>query len=300
MQALNNAYIAHEYFNACWEPMYFSQLAGQMQTAKLDFACSAHLPDLQPRMSMSEEQIRFLAEFKDPLVAEGMRDFIVNQQFRRDYWVRGMQKLNALQKQEALAEVRLKWINPKNDMQYKFKTSLGEVSLSEQSYQPVVALLRNSRYLRYADLAAKLVGQGLNHTQIDEVLLMLLGGGYIAAVQDEAKIKAATPLCKKLNAHLMKVATTNPQIAHLVSPVTGGGVPLKRLQILFLLAAQSGQDTPQQWVEFVWEILRSQGQKLIKKGQTLESEEANKAELLENALSFDVLWKDYLQDLLRI
>ena len=70
------------------------------------------------------------------------------------------------------------------------------------------------------------------------------------------------------------------------SPVTGGGVTVPRFQQLFLLAKQQGHKQPQDWANFVWNLLAMQGQRLIKDGKTLETPEDNLAELTAQANEF--------------
>ncbi len=68
--------------------------------------------------------------------------------------------------------------------------------------------------------------------------------------------------------------------------MTGGWVSVNRFQQLFLLAMNQGKRQPAEWSEFVWKILASQGQNIIKEGETLEPPEENLAELADQANIF--------------
>ena len=59
-----------------------------------------------------------------------------------------------------------------------------------------------------------------------------------------------------------------------------------RFQQLFLLALSQGKKQPAEWAQFVWQILSSQGQKILKEGKTLETAEENLAELTAQAATF--------------
>lgn len=89
-----------------------------------------------------------------------------------------------------------------------------------------------------------------------------------------------------LNAYLMNKARGSNDISYLASPVTGGGVTVGRFQQLFLLALGQGKRQPAEWAQSIWHILQTQGQKLLKEGKTLETEEENLAELAAQAQSF--------------
>lgn len=41
MKEHNTHYLAHEYFNKDWHPMHFATMADWLESAKLQFACSA-------------------------------------------------------------------------------------------------------------------------------------------------------------------------------------------------------------------------------------------------------------------
>ena len=77
------------------------------------------------------------------------------------------------------------------------------------------------------------------------------------------------------------------EINFLASPVTGGGIRVSRFNQLFLLAYKNGKATPEDWANFVWKILASQGQKIVKDGETLDSIEDNIKELVLQANIFN-------------
>lgn len=83
-----------------------------------------------------------------------------------------------------------------------------------------------------------------------------LGGGNLAAVQNEsvvAKIKARNT---KLPAFLMKKSRDSGAHPYLISPVTGDRLAVSRFQQLFLLALSNGKKQPAEWREFAWPINR--------------------------------------------
>lgn len=59
-----------------------------------------------------------------------------------------------------------------------------------------------------------------------------------------------------------------------------------RFQQLFLLAIAQGKKQPAEWAQLVWQILANQGQKIVKEGKTLETDDENIAELTAQAQIF--------------
>ncbi|HEY5411884.1 MAG TPA: class I SAM-dependent methyltransferase [Caulobacteraceae bacterium] len=82
-------YLAHEYFNAEWNPFYYSEVARDLEVAKLGFLGSANLLDDIAEVNLTPEQATLLDDIADPALRETVRDYIVNQQFRRDVFIKG-------------------------------------------------------------------------------------------------------------------------------------------------------------------------------------------------------------------
>ncbi|WP_223296799.1 class I SAM-dependent methyltransferase [Thiorhodovibrio frisius] len=134
MKAHNRHYLAHEYFNRDWHPMHFATLAEWLAPAKLRYAGSAHLLDAIDAINLTPEQQSLLNQIPDPDFRQSVRDFMVNQQFRRDYWVKGAQPLDPLRQAEALRAQRVILTTHRPDVPLKVSGSLGEANLSEAIY----------------------------------------------------------------------------------------------------------------------------------------------------------------------
>jgi len=120
--------------------------------------------------------------------------------------------------------------------------------------------------------------------------MVLAGDGTLVPTNSAEVTEKARVRTDRLNDHLIKKARSSGQISFLASPVSGTGVPLGKFQQLFVGAIKQGQSNRQQWVASVWEIMKLQGQSIIKDGKTLESEEENLTELAERAAEFEDNW----------
>lgn len=147
----NRHYLAHEYFNRDWLPMHFATMAEWLEGAKVQYACSAHYLDHIDAINLSSDQQTFLKDIPDLMFRETTRDFMVNQQFRRDYWVKGARKLNTLEQLEALRAQKVILTVHRPDVSLKVTGSLGEANMSENVYAPILDLL--------ADHKPKTIGQ---------------------------------------------------------------------------------------------------------------------------------------------
>lgn len=282
----NRHYLAHEYFNRDWHPMHFANMAEWLKPAKLDYACSANYLDHVDILNLSAEQQTFLKAIPDPVFRETTRDFMVNQQFRKDYWVKGARRLSPLGAGEALRQQRVILVSHRSEISLKVKGALGEGRMSEAIYGPILDDLSDHKPRTLGEIEQAMREKGIGFAQIVEAAMVLAGGGHLAAVQDDALVSKARKHSDRLNATLIDKARGSNDISFLASPVTGGGIAVGRFRQLFLLALSHGKKQPAEWAHVVWQILAAQGQKLVKERKTLETPEENIAELVEQAQTF--------------
>jgi len=215
-----------------------------------------------------------------------VRDFMVNQQFRKDYWVKGARRLSPLEQAQGLRDQRLLMTAHRPDVSLKVTGALGEASLTESIYTPVLDLMSDHKVRTMAQIEQAVKVSGITFLQLIQTVLVLCSNGTFSAVQDDTATTKAKKHTDKLNTHLMLKAFSSNEITFLSSPVTGGGVMVVRFQQLFMLALGQGKKKPEDWAVFVAQILASQGQKIVKEGKTLETPEENLAELTTQALDF--------------
>ena len=279
-------YLAHEYFNKDWHPMHFATMSDWLSPAKIDFACSAHYYDHVSAVNLSAEQQAMLNEITDPTFKESVRDFMVNQQFRRDYWVKGPRKLSATEQTELLNQHKLVLVSVRENISLKISGSLGEASLNESVYLPILDLMTDHKTRSIQEIASKVQSKLINFAQVVQAAMVLVGSGHMASVQSEEQITKGKQTSAKLNKALIDRARFSAEITFLASPVTGGGIAANRFQLLFLLAMRNGKKQPQDWASEVWSVISAQNQRLIKEGKALESVEDNVQELVIQANDF--------------
>ena len=282
----NRHYLAHEYFNRDWHPMHFATMAKWLEPAKLTYACSAHYLDFVEAVNLTPEQQAFLGDIHDPMFKQTVRDFMVNQQFRRDYWVKGARNMTTLDQAQGLRAQCLLMTAHRSAVTLKVTGSLGEANLTESIYAPVLDLMADHKVRSIAQIEEVIKDSGISFAQLIQVVLVLCGNGTLTAVQDDAAITKAKKHTDALNRHLMLKAQSSNDITFLVSPVTGGGVTVGRFLQLFVLAMQQGKKKPEEWADFVAQILTSQSQKIVKDGKPLHTQEDQLAELLSQANEF--------------
>lgn len=278
----DRTYVAHEYLNRNWDPMYFADMEQWLGDAKVSFGCSANTLDHPLDLSMSNEQADFIRAAPSASMRETLRDFCVNQQFRRDYWVRGPRALVPYEQQAALREERIILTTTKGSLPKKVRGAGREAALVDAVYDPLYEVLLDHKPHSLGDLEAKLKDKGVNYNQLTSAVTILLGMGIIqpvAPTKDAAKAKAQA---LALNNAIAQRALSVGDVAYFVSPVTGCGISAPRFQQIFWLAKLAGKKTPDEWASFTWERLRTLNQAILKDGAPLQGDD-NLVELKEQA-----------------
>lgn len=280
-------YLAHEYFNQDWLPMYFADMAKWLEPAKLEFACSANYLDAVEHVNLTQEQQDHLASIPDPVFRQTVRDFFVNQQFRRDYWVRGARTHSGLDRAEALRGCRVILTVAVEDVPSKVTGALLEATLQQAIYQPILKVLRDNKPHSLGQIETAVASEGVNFAQLIQAIIILIGAGSVAPASDAEASSKRKKQVQHLNTKLMIKARSSNDLRYLTSPLTGGAITVPRFHQLFLLAKQNDQKTPEDCAKWVWQVLSAQGQSLVKEGKTLATPDENLAELTTQAQEFE-------------
>lgn len=286
IQGEDRHYIAHEYFNRNWEPMQFADFAKWLTPAKLDFATSANLLDQVDELNLTADAQVMLREAGHEILRETLRDFHVNQFFRRDIFQRGRRKLSPLEQFELLDTTRFALQTPSDDIPLKLKGPLGEVGLQESVYQPVIETMSQDSYRPKSLSELRAILPRMAMPQLLQAIKILTGLGHVHPAQSEKTVDAMRPRTARLNREIFRRARFSGDIQFLASPEIGAGVMVPRIEQLFLLAKIEQEGKPADWASSAWSILEQQGFRIQKEGRRLESPEENKAELLQLSTVF--------------
>ena len=291
----NRQYLAHEYFNQDWMPMSFSSMRGWLEGAKLSYACSAHLLDHVDALNLTQDQQTLLKEIPDPMFRETVRDFMVNSQFRRDYWVRGARPLGMVQRVEAMRELRFAMALPNEKITLKVKGIVGEADMNEAIYRPILDCFAGYRLQSFKEIEDAVRPAGVNFDALAQALMILVSKGILHPAQDDAAIKAALPATRRLNRLLCEQARYSDAVTAMASPVTGGAINLSRVDKLLLMAQTKGSKDVEAAARFVIGNLALGGSRLVKEGKPLETPEAE----FDEAIRLTRYFNDTIQPLLK-
>lgn len=223
LRQADRRYLAHEYFNRDWQPLYFADVADLLATAGLHHACAARLRDHLDILNLTEGQRRVLAGITDQRLRETVRDFMTNRQVRRDYWVRERQPLAPAALRTAWRATRIVLATPRDEVAERVTGPLGELRLAGSAHLALLGALRDHRPRTIGEVATT---TGFDSDALADAAFEFAACGFASAAQDEATIGQCAPRAARLNAQLAALTAAGHDIPVRASPVTGGGVPV--------------------------------------------------------------------------
>lgn len=263
-------YVAHEFFNHEWWPLFFKDVAQELDGAKLSFVGSSFFPD---NFDFYGQEI--VNSVGDPNLKESIRDFLRNQMFRKDIYVRGPVRISEHEQRELLDQLRFSLVVHRQAVKLDIQLGMYSYNLQPEIYNPIVDAL-NEGPKTMGELASDPALENVTYAQLHQALQLMTGIGYIMpgppTTTDAAKEK-----CEKFNRAVADRARMGNDCPAVISPSTGAGVMLDRISHLVLEALRQDTDP----AEFVCDIVFSQGQRFVRNGQQLESREENVKQVQE-------------------
>jgi SAM-dependent methyltransferase len=274
----NRHYLAHEYFNRDWHPMHFSEMLGSLESAKVGYACSADYLDQLDSINFTQDQLKLLNSVPDLMLRQSIRDFMMNTQFRKDYWIKGVRRQPYYDQLEAIKDESVILCNLREEVPLTIACGLGEANLTENIYGPILDFISDNKAHSIGDILEAVQNKDIQLIQVVEALILLGHSSKINSVQKQQTVQMEES-CGRLNNYLMGLSRSTGDQDYLASPVTGGGIQVSRLEQLYLLGLQTGIETPADLASYTWNLLTAQGHKVLKEGKALETPEQNIAEI---------------------
>lgn len=254
-------YLIGEYLNDTWDIIHFSDMVDALDRAKLNFACSASGSEHIERLTVNKVQHKFLSQFTDPVMYESCKDFIVFQQFRRDFFVKGRLQLSAEDRIKAIDELHLVQTIPSSQVDLNKKDINDELIFESAICLPLMELLGDHKVHKIGDVIQSMMElsqrakqepnlssiptKDMTHEQImmlyakeftEEKLretlcnMVFLGVACPAIPDPDAECIAR---CQKLNHEILCNPLFN-QVNTLVSPFLQGGISLHEVNLKLL------------------------------------------------------------------
>jgi predicted O-methyltransferase YrrM len=251
---LGSAYIAHEYLNRDWYIPTFAAVAADLAQAKLSYAGSARALRNVDKFQLTSDQIAVVDSMGDQLLKETVRDYFLNTQFRSDIFIKGPRPVPS-------RELKNRWLGEyfvlttdRSSLPDEISVGQGKVSIKNSPAGRIADILRRNGYRPKSGLEIVEGLDGVSWNDIIEVVFILIESSHVSPAQipDEAVVER----CRLFNRHVLKRAMVSAEIEWLASPVTGGGLQVAHLSLLFICGWEQGRRTPTELANFASDSLR--------------------------------------------
>jgi SAM-dependent methyltransferase len=134
-------YLSHEYMSANWNPLCVTDVRVAMRSIGLVPVGSATLVENYDSFVLGQAARTILATIADPDVRELARDFLINQSFRRDVFVRHGRALDENDRRSRLLAVSFALTQPANMIEFSSKTPAGHLRYDNAVTRTIVRAL---------------------------------------------------------------------------------------------------------------------------------------------------------------
>lgn len=273
-------YLAHEYLNGHWHPLYHADVVAELAVAKLSYVTSAHGVDTLDGGVLPPALVEAIRQAPDPVMAQTIRDFAINQAFRRDVFVRGPVPMTPLDRRRALADSVIALCVPRQAVVRKLMVATGELDLRAEVYDPLLdALAAGPLSLAEVSQLPVFAQQPDPLATAAEAATMLIAAAQVhpAAAAWSSDQGAAA---RAFNRVVADRVSRGADLAYLAAPRLGTGLPAGSLDMLVYKAISNGHTpTVEAVADPVWRDLQALGARMRREGVILDSEADNRAEL---------------------
>jgi SAM-dependent methyltransferase len=276
VQRQNPRYLVHEYLPASWSPLYHADVAADFAAARLDYACSANLPDNLIELSAPAHAVEALRTASDTVWRETMLDYLGNKQFRRDLFMRGVDRLPARERDQRLFEVKLALTTPEDDIKLQFRTPLGQVNAKQAIYKAVITACAEGPK-SVAEIVALPALKSLARGGLRQILALMVGAHYLAPVAPAAGQEPAR--ARPFNEAVLGRIAAGETLDAVACGLTGSGRNLTFVQLLGLAAHLAGASDAAAVEPEVWATFERSGRRWMKGGEAIEDKSQVRAEL---------------------
>ena len=238
------AYLAHEYLNEHWEPVFPGDLARDLAGAKLTFIGRADPFSVMPELLSTQAEANAAQTYPDARGAALLADLLAPTSFRQDIFLRGATPLSPQRREAALRSVRLASAAKTTTDPLTLDVPSGQLELDEVAYRPVLERLEAGP-ASVENLMA-VVSAADRRMSPTELLAILVGSGMAtpsAGGTDGALLEGDRDRARRYNIAMIEALRDQAGLRlALACPLTGSGVKATMAECLAYLTLVLGTD----------------------------------------------------------
>lgn len=266
MKAQDPAYLVQEYNNQFWQPVFVSDMVDALAAVKLGYLGTATLPEAFDA-TLPQPMRELLAAQTTQLMKEQLRDYAVNQSFRRDLYVKGANKpwpqalSRLLEAQRCVANP----LTPRPEDGQPFVVRGGSLELNGAAPFYGGLLDQMAASPQGASVGELLATQAPeNRGSVVQAVSLLLHGGWALPLQEVRNSGSA----QAVNTALAAAVAHGAPYKFISLPLAGGALSVSDTDWLLAQQVLQGQP-PAAWGAALLQGLNALGRTLAKEGKAI-------------------------------
>jgi SAM-dependent methyltransferase len=262
--AQQSNYLAHEYLNEAWYPLYVTDVMQELAAAKLEYVTSATLAENDLRFLVSDEMAAVIREQPTEEMRQLVKDIATNARFRRDIYVRGKSRLSGHEQRQLLAERSVALSKAAEAVTYTVAHQGRSLGFDTPTAHAIVALLAEG---------PKTLGELATACEASDKLRVALDLATILCISNQAMaVDRRQPIELGMNRALAAAAMEDSSCNAMASDL---GVGLMATQIeLALLNAPANFESVEAGVNFLKAFAARKNRVFNRDGKPIDNEAA--------------------------
>jgi len=269
MGSQDPAYIAHEFLNRDWHPLYVTQAMADLSEAKLSYVASATIGENRLNLSVPADLMDTVQSAPDVAMRELLRDYAINKQFRRDIYVKGASQLGAADARKRYDGLTLMLLDRPDPAPEEWQIPAGTARVKPEVLDSILAAL-SAGPTTLGEVRAKAVAAGTADADVPAVLDILVHNGVVLPARSDHATLDRKP-AHRLNQVLAELAGKDDTHRFLAAPVLGSAVGVSHFdRIVAPKLAQDEASDDVTHAKAVYEILESSGKRIMRDGKPVD------------------------------
>ena len=236
-------YLAHEFLNLAWEPIYVTDALRDFAEAKLTYIGSANTTENRNVFCVPQEMAPMVNSAPDLPLREQLKDYAVNKQFRRDVYVKGPIRLTPVQFRQRWNKLSFHRSSVATEFPEVWRIPAGEARIKPELIKAVIDSFDKGNATG-AEIFASVTDAKFSDDEALSVLELFVAAGHmIPSRPDHASIDRAPS--RRLNKVVLDQVLVDDTHRFLAAPAIGSAIGANYLErlVLPLLAEDASADS---------------------------------------------------------
>lgn len=273
MDSQDPAYLVQEYNNNFWQPVFVSQMMDEMAAVKLSYLGTATLAEAYDAV-LAPKVRELLASQSVPVIREQLRDYAINQSFRRDLYVKGQRRPWQIEQEDLIRQFQVvanpTTARPQDGAPFSIRSGTIELNGDPKFYNQILDHLDSAgNALSVGDLVS--LAQPDQRSGMVSGVSMLLHGGWLLPYQPCTDGAART-----VNSAIGSAVGLGAPYRFISAPASGGALPLGDAEWFVVSAAISGMPESE-WLNVLDASMTRNRRAMSKDGKAVTDEQEKRA-----------------------